>query len=695
MNYKNYTFVPVDKVAYSATALCPQAPMNSSARKYMFFTQKGNAVSIVNPDVPYILSGLEKEFREMNYHHRILSNFKVLYIMPYFEKDIDQNYADLEQATFVNIIYLNTDEDKLGFIKVERWGKKDKKFGYTQKWKDQLLNLQEGGYYPPMDLTETNAEKDGIYAYGKNTAILFCSKAEVAEDAFYISDEFQDMFKINLFRSYTTYSDDRYVLLNVHGDNENYQPLPKVGDTIGEGSIVMALRELKEENFLSNTSYKDLSYVNYIHDKLYKVESQDATVVDINVLHNPDGKKSNILNTAHDDLIEYAEHKKRYDLQFINRCKEYHDKYKVDFENDLHVELVRLQKFYHPKVDKLIKKTRIPAFTINITVKYERKGNIGFKYTTTHGSKGVASVIIPKEQMPVDANGIRAQIMIVSNSNMHRMNMGNPAEGYVGSAIHILDRRFKDVINNSTGKLMDRISKNLKTLDDLYIGFMDIVNPLKANVIRNESDNVRKTFYYSMFKTHLSFPIPLDVKGSDGKVQSYGDIIRKIDKTHYRVKSEPIEFTTIDGVRSKTIMPTHMHMQYMFALNKIADDGLVVASARLNPLGLPVAPPTSQKDGDIINEKPIKVESETETRFKVSYCKPVLLAEIRDRSLSLKTKYHIARMLLDVPEPTNIDRIVDRKKFKFGGDVVLKTLKSILQSMGLNIKGVIRDKYRD
>jgi DNA-directed RNA polymerase beta subunit len=691
---KNKLFVPVDKVAYSATALCPQAPMNSSSRKYMFFTQMGNAVSCANPDVPYILSGLEKEFREMNYHHRISCQFRVLYILPYFEKDIDIGYAELSDATYVNVVYHNLDDDKIDYIRVMRWGKKDKTFGYNQKWTEKLMNLQEGGIYPKTDLTETNAEKDGVFAYGKNIPILFCSKAEVAEDAFYVSETFNEKFKTDLYRSYQTYSDGRYILLNRYGDKDNYIPLPKVGDKVPDDGIVMALRELKDDNFLSNCSIRDLSYIDYTHDKLYKVASDDATVIDINVLYNPDGKKSNVLNFAHDDLIEYAENKKRYDMQFISRCKDYVEKHKLDFGNDLYVELIRLQKFYHPKVDKMIKKKRIPTFTIDITVKYTRKGNIGFKYTTLHGSKGVESVIVPDHMMPIDANGIRSEIMIVSNSNMHRMNMGNPAEGYVGSAIHILDKRFKSVANRTKGTLKDRVSTNFKELDRLFLGFLHLVNPQKVKFMLGATEQQRASLYASLLKTHLSFPIPLDVKGEDGNVMSYDEIMQRIDASEFRVKSAPITYTLPDGTTGKTVKPSHMHMQYMFALNKIADDGLVVASARLNPLGLPVAPPTSQKDGDIINEKPTKI-SETETRFFASYCHPALLAEFRDRSLAMPTKYHIARKLLDVGVPTNIDVIVDRTQIKFGEDVVLKTLNGIVQSVGLTLKGVLRDKYRE
>jgi hypothetical protein len=683
--------VELDKKAYSATALCPQANMDSSSRKYMFFTQMGNAVSIKNPDTPYIISTLEKEFREMNYHHRIRCKFEVIAILPYFELG-KGTYGEIEDATYVNVIYKNLDENKLGFIKVDRWGKKDKKFGYEQKFTKDMMNLREGGIYDTLDLTSTNAEKDGIFAYGKNCSIMYTSKSEVAEDAFYISDAYQDMFEMDLFSSFKTYSDGRTVLLNVHGDENEYKPLPRVGDIIGSGALVMATREMDDDNFLSNCSYKDLSYVDYIHDHLYKVDSPAARVVDVTVLHNPDGKKTNTLSVAHDMLMELAMNKKSFDLNFINRCKHYSDTHRdVDFENELYVELVRLQKLYHPKVDRQVKKQRVPTFTIEITLQYTRKVNVGFKQTTTHGSKGVISVVVPKEMMPVDANGIRADIMIVSNSNMHRMNLGNLGEGYVGTAVRVLDMKIKAFINTRNGSVKEFVNDNLSELDRMYIGLFKLVNPEKAMILENAKPERRARMYLSFYKSHISYPIPLGVKGEDGKATKFSVIMDKIRESEYAIKEEVVKIPTSDGGYEMSVMPTHVHTQYMFSLNKIADDGLVVASSRLNPLGIPVAPPTSQKEGSVINEKSTKW-SETETRFVASYCHPAVLAEMRDRSLAMKTKYHIARKLLDEPKPSNIDKIVNRKEIPFGEEVVLKTLKGITQSIGLNLKGIVRDK---
>jgi DNA-directed RNA polymerase beta subunit len=67
------------------------------------------------------------------------------------------------------------------------------------------------------------------------------------------------------------------------------------------------------------------------------------------------------------------------------------------------------------------KKELVEFIYITVTYKYDKPMSLGHKLTNRSGGKGTCSRIVPDSMMPVDQNGIRAEVLGAAVSIFNRM----------------------------------------------------------------------------------------------------------------------------------------------------------------------------------------------------------------------------------------------------------------------------------
>lgn len=670
----------INRKLLGLTSMNPFSDKNSSSRSVMFLSQISQSLNLINAEPSLILSGLEEELAKANFHDITDSNIRILNIIPFYPPNAPE-FPTMEDAMFVDIVYMDLDNELIDFVRIERWGKYDKKFGFEKRWTDTTYNLEEGVELPPeTKFTKTMSEvRDGVHGYGINAAVLATTAVTVSEDAIVISETLANKMKFYTFETITMKFGGEKIPLNIYGDMNNYKIIPDVGETISDKGIVMAIREFETEMFPVLCSDKELMEYNPTFDTVYAASKSNGVVVDVKVIHTPKNKDHSLFTKTHDQIDKYVELYSRHHDELIEVSDRARMNYRMGIGDALHVEIVHMLKLKSDRITNKYKQEPMDTYHIEVTIRYENTPGIGYKITNMHGAKGIVSEVRKESEMPIDSNGIVAEMIINPNSVVHRMNLGTKYEGYIRTATLLFNKRIKEHIKSLKGKsARDKILNN--DISDLYaniVKFYDIINPEGHAIYHTLSDSDIREFLLSVYKDNLYVYMPVDMK------KSHVDIVKDLMESEFAVGYDPFKIPVKDGYID-SVNRGMVECMYLFLLNKTADDWLSVASAKLNHFGLPVSPSRQQKMELPFNNTPAKILSETETRLVASTVSATALAEMRDRTLSLDTHMSIYGNIMTAKQPTNIDKIVDRNERPFGGDTALNILESIINPMGID-----------
>jgi len=132
---------------------------------------------------------------------------------------------------------------------------------------------------------------------------------------------------------------------------------------------------------------------------------------------------------------------------------------------------------------------------IQVRLRDQRIPEIGDKMTSRHGQKGVISIVIPEEDIPFTASGIRPDLIFSPHGIPSRMTMGHLLESIAGKTGALSGRRIDSTMFESEKE--DDIKKEL-----LAMGFADNGTETMYNGITGEKYNA-KIFIGDMYYLKL------------------------------------------------------------------------------------------------------------------------------------------------------------------------------------------------
>jgi len=683
------------------SAINPWLPNMTSPRANMAATQLAQAVTLCKGDPCIVQSGVEIELGKAIIDVRVKNNTEILYETT--------KYGGLSgvPASELSLIVKDKITNKIDILTIPRYHKFHPYFGFEYILHPNLDRMLTSRFIPAGTVLATSPQVgfNGSYNYGVNLNVAQMSIPPVTEDAKLISKSACKKLAFKKFKEYNIGICARDIPVNTYGDADTYKFIPDIGEYVRPDGVLYAAREIQENDMLalSSISNNDLREVDHTYDSIiYSDGAPDGThwisrakVIDISVLVSPRHKQA-LFNGVYESLNKYITGTKDYSAQITSAYIDLEQKYKMShnvtdsmlpIDNTVYRTLNTHMAIGNVGGKKILYyDKKLPVDTIlylKIIVESTVVPGNGAKLTNRSGSKGMC-VCVPDEWMPVDENGVRADI-IEDGSVTSRMNVSVSYEHKFNAFSRWIKKMCKDKLGGiSEAKLYDYpalidevfniILEGVKFLgNDQYEAYLNTTLEERYHIICNDVYNNEVFLKYT-----INNP-----KQSD-------EIFNSLIGTPYDPVSTPITYS-IGNNTYKTKKAIRIAPMYMTLLSKLPDEALAVSSARLNHYGLPVGVSMVNKHGAPYKSNPTKIISTTEARLYPAYAGLIGATELKQRAncnISHTTLYH---NILSAPTPTNVKCLIDRVKHPYVPDAAAKLVREILKTAGIKIsykKGV-------
>ncbi|MDE6209901.1 MAG: hypothetical protein K2M73_09555 [Lachnospiraceae bacterium] len=693
----NFDDLPIKEELISLHAANPFAPTISAARLSMFSSHISQSVVLNDSKESIIQTGIEKQLGENTFSVRAEKEVMVVDVI----KRYNNISADLvTQTTSVLIITQDLETSELDYIEVPYNFSPQVSIanGFKYIWDEDLINsLRPGSIIPKGTIMadSPSVKTNSGYGYGRNCNMALITLPDVAEDGVVISESCSKKLSYTVFDVVDISFGTHTFPLNVYGDSKIYKPFPEIGDLINDSAVVMALRNCENSTAPELCSINDVKSYDVFFDKVYYTRDKgkiidgniaSGVVVDIKAWKQPRNKKE--LYTGMDDIL----------MKYVNSyklfCKKVVDTYHAARAN--HRKKTREDNIpLSPKFQRYLNDCMVVVNEKNYKFRYSFRNNpedlyrmqftiqfhvnlgLGGKISDCSGCKGVVVDVRPDNEMPVDMYGNRAEIIMDSTSIANRMCVGRLYHQDFCDASRYVKEQVTEIMNKGGDSEANYYLAYEKILDLLKVlgteqfkCYQDITDINQIKEIVDETIRDELYLYYKVSSAKKPYEIALELKEKG---------LNHPANPVYLYKNGDYVLTK----KNVVIAPI-----YTIVLAKSADLWLSTPSSVTNHYGLPIGVNSSLRRHFPWRNNPVKVMSETETRLFASYTSPLALAELKDRANNINTQRHMYKKILEAPQPTNIDCIVDRDEVPYGGDVALQLLNDIINAGGIEMKYV-------
>lgn len=289
--------------------------------------------------------------------------------------------------------------------------------------------------------------------------------------------------------------------------------------------------------------------------------------------------------------------------------------------------------------------------------------------------------------MPVDEEGNVADIIMDGGATINRMNIGRLYEQYFNTASRHTHNLVCKMLNIApyTNEMvaLEHIAiqdpGKVNETFELLCGYYRLLNE-KMYEMAMSSDEPRTEYLAYIVAHGIGIYLPPD--NPKESVQ----MLKDVEGSIYRPHHGKVTYIGNSGKRVTTEDNIRIGGMYIILLEKTGDDWSSVSSAKLQHTGI-IAPLTKQdKYSNPARLQGVKGAGEAEVRIFKSYTKGNFTVEMMDRNNNPKTHKHICATLLTVPNPTNIDKLVNRTQIPFGGVKPLMLIRHITECAGFRFR---------
>ena len=684
----------------SITAINQFANHNSSARSLMFAAHLSQALTLVSGEEKIVQSGLEKELGKYTFSRKFENNSRIIATIPRYRNGIDEKSVGHVVDAIIIFENLDSDEPYYDVIDVPRTSMNHPYFGFEYKWEHNVLKdlrpnkiVKSGTKVADSPAVREN----GGYAFGINANVAMMTDNDVTEDAVVMSNTFVKRMGFKIFeRRIVEFGTDSF-LLNIYGDEKNYKPFPEIGEYIHETGAIVVKRNKDDLMAPALMSVNDMMEYDTIFDEAVYVRNRHGRVKDIKVYREFKSKHRPISGTC--DLAD------KYAQAYVDYCQsiiDAHEKIKEEHfrkyrNNNVRQspELTRLiteativvsaDSDRRPYVKKIFRKEEMDMYRIEFMVEYDLVPGVGYKITDEHGGKSVICHIRNEEDMPTDADGVRADMIVDPASTISRVNIGRLYEGYIAKACRkakriireeLLDTSDDDEATAEVALLNARDSQINEIYNKTVLGFLAIFNNALHTSYANVTDvTYKRRLISDIIETEFYVLYQL----GDPK-KSY-DIVKDIESSRFAPTIGPLTYIE-NGVKRVTRENIIIAPLYIMALAKIADTWLSAASARINHFGMPASAPKSSKHQLPWRNSATRILGETEARLYGAFVGEKFLAELKAMGSSVRSHKEAYRRLLTVDNPSDVDVLVNREEVPYGDDKAIEYISSIFECAG-------------
>jgi hypothetical protein len=682
----------------SIMAINPFNAAISASRKQMYGNNLGQIVVVDGVQERIIQSGLDTLLAKTTFAQRMPATGRVEKIIHrYPKKEGDDTFRTNPPETVA--IFRTTEPDAMyeyGMVSLTDYSTFHPYLGFSYVDREGMPKLSHGATIEkdtvfrdsPGVIVDRDDPDGGVdYAFSVTINVAMMGLPDVAEDGIVVARSALKKFGFNTFERRVVEFGQTKFPLNLYGDDENYKICPNIGERVNPDGVLMALRSYRPDLVFAEQSVKACQRIDFMFDE--KV-CADGEVIDIKVHHD---FNTGIMGTP----APMEAQPLRYDAGRREFLRGVYDWWRQTthllgrdpiLQPKLHSLIIEAISVLAPNQDnntvvKVHKKTRLDDYRMEFTIKNKIIPNMGNKFTDLFGGKGVVVSIWEDEDMPVDADGNRAEMIFDQAAVNNRMIPGRLYEHIINGAardmykqvvriLGIEDRRRRSVIMTDLMRVQRERPQDLSRAWEYLLGFYDITVPRQAAVFRNGDFN-------STPISHLSYIL---AKGhavlymrSDHELE-LKDMVSDIERL-YPPTFGPVVYKTAAGIHEPTVEPIRIAPLSIIMLEKIADSWSAVASTRRQHAGVQATLSNADKYSERIRMQPTKAYGESEIRIVLSYSGTLTAAEILDRNNSVEAHKAMCWSIFEAEAPTRIFQAVDRSVIPLDGSRSLQTVNHV------------------
>ena len=684
-----------------ASGLNPWPAHDSSSRIQMFNSHLGQALVIEGATTRRCLTGLEAEFGKYTFSIKMPTDAQIIRSVLKYPPVLGA--GGIKENPLTVVIYEDVENKEVGIVNLVRHHVNHQHFGFKYSYKAAQQKLSNGSYIAKGTIIADSPSVDelGNYRYGIETNVAFMSVPAVIEDGVVVSRSYLKKLTAKDYESrLVSFGKNRYPL-NLYGDENNYKPMPDIGDRIRADGLVFALRSYDDLLAVVDMTPAALMVPDYAHDKLIYGEP-NARVVDINVHHD---KSSNNPPTPTGMEVQCARYEQAMTNFYRTLLDEYHKLRRtrgaaLRLTPEFHRLLVEAMadsgvsdsgSSPSGSVKRTYRRAPLDDWRVELTYEFDFVPCIGSKITDCHGGKGIICDVREDEDMPIDQWGNRADIIMDGDSRIKRMNLGGFYEPYINAASREQSETVRKIYGlEPKGRYSEKDLRALVNADvqaggqkltaafEHVMGYYSIVSPkmyqgiVDAGAAFSNSSHILRVLSEGIY---LYMP-------SDNPVESI-ELIKALEAGRYKVPIGPVKYRGKSGREVTTKANILIGSVYIMLLEKTGGDWSGVASAKLQVFGIPAKLTNADKYSAPGRGNPVRLLAEDEVRLFVAAVGSDVTADLLDQSNNPKTHKEIYRNVVKAAQPTNIPCVIDREVHKRGNSRTLVFIRHMMECSGV------------
>jgi len=417
---------------------------SSGSRLHLVGTYFEQSLILNNSEVPRLYTGFEKEFGSFNDSLRIAkAQYKILHRIDKFPSNPGHHYTLIVQDTITGVIDI---------IENKHYENLAEEHGYTKPMVDLDYKTVGAMIEPGSIISKTHSHDENLnYRYGINGNVAYISTKDNIEDGIVVSESFAKRVTYTSIKTIELVLNFNDILLNKYGTPDFYKGFPDIFTEVSDG-IFCIKRTIDSSNVVCDTTSNSLNNITNTNDEIFHAKGR---IIDIDVVVN---------NNA--ELLKDYEHRKQL-LMYYNLSMDYKIKIIKHLEPYIRDKAYKVTTYANTKYTyyknhydactddniKYMNKTTENPFEfafVKFTISKEMCLSEGSKLTNRFGGKGVITKIIPDDMMPLDAYGVRAEIIFNPCGVVGRSNPGQMYEQELNFISTRIVDKMKDLPNLSS-----------------------------------------------------------------------------------------------------------------------------------------------------------------------------------------------------------------------------------------------------
>lgn len=644
----------------------------SSPRLQMFNSHLTQAPVVAGCSDRRCFTGMEPKFGDYTFSVKLPHDAHIIKTIQRYPKTIGANSIKENPETI--LLYEHAKEDDNGlptgvmevdYLELPTHHTMHQSFGFKYNYVNPIEDDMGKG---TIIAQSPSISPEGNYRFGLEAEVAMMSVPQIIEDGVVASESFcKKLVTLGLETQVASWGKQRYPL-NLYGDDTHYKPFPDIGEVVADHGILLGLREYNDDMAPVTMSRSALRTPDFKYDHCIYVEP-GAKVVDVKVHHDSRlrgvirGKGLNTPVGMSQQVEKYLTADQVFYRQILN---EYHQllrsrKDSLSISPKFHRLLVEaMAATATGQKQRMVRKYRnvpIDEWRVEITLEYPIVPTIGSKITGCHGDKGVICDIRPDEDMPVDADGNRAELIMDGLSTVKRMNPSRLIEQYTNAASRDHSKRLRAMAENKKSK---------EEISDSLLSYYRSINPKMADLV-SQKNTVTDEHLAEVIRDGIYLWIPPD-NGPEAL-----DTIRELRK-HYPPTFGPVTYRGMSGNMVTTASPVLIGSVYIMLLEKTGRNWAGVSSSKLSHFGIPAKLTSADRNAAPGRNQPIRF-GESEGRLFAAFVGGHATADLFDRTNNPVVRKVVVEKLLRESKPTAIDSMVNREKYPTGNGRILSLIR--------------------